>query len=125
MTKTSIEKIFQMKNKECFGFSGYNPLIHYFDAIKQIDSRTPIVKAGKPRVKPTKKGSYLDFFTKQNFKLLPKAKFYNVINELPDPKPKEKKIKIKPTRRDTFIDVIFNQKKDLRVIFKINFKIFI
>jgi hypothetical protein len=40
---------------------------------------------------------------------LPKAKIYNVIKELPNPKPDKKDIKkVKPTRRDTFIDVIYN-----------------
>ena len=34
MKKTSIGTMFKLRGKENFGFSGYNPLIHYFDALK-------------------------------------------------------------------------------------------
>jgi hypothetical protein len=38
------------------------------------------------------------------------------MNSMPNPKPKSGDVKkVYPTKRDTFIDVIFNQKKALKV----------
>ncbi len=64
MNKTSIESMFKIKSKSPFGFPNYSPLIHYFDGEKQIQSRKIIKKGGAPKIKATKRGSYLDFYTK-------------------------------------------------------------
>lgn len=94
-----------------FGINNYTPLVHHFDYQKAIEKPAP--KGGKPRVKALKRGSYLDFLN-QNFKLYPKAKIYDIRNTMPDPKPKGARV-LKPTKRDTFIDKIFNEKKEKRV----------
>jgi len=90
-------------------------MIHYFDAAKQVLSRVPIKKGGKPRVKATKKGSYLDFYTKQNFKLYPKAKFYETSSCF---KSKEKNpIKVSKTKLKTFMDNVLYYNTELKVVF--------
>ena len=112
-----IEEMYNAEKFHFFGIPNYTPMVHPFDYNKAVQAKKPIIKGGKPAVKALKRGSYLDFL-KQNFKLYPKSKVYDVRNTMPNPKPAKKDVRnIKPTKRDTFIDKIFNENKKKKVYF--------
>ena len=104
-----------------WGLKNYTVLKNYLDPNKIVKEReyltqkkgTIVILGQKPSIKPTKKGSFLDPLID---KKAPKPVQYNLAKLWPESKPNVKDArKQTATKRNTYIDLIFNKKLKVKL----------